>query len=131
VGKLKGLGKCKGKGNGGVADATKPTRFSKDFQMTNEWISFCQNERPDLDPYKTFDDFKDFWTSKPKDNTKLDWLATWRGWVRRQNKSHVTRQEKNMEGLHQLTGGLLRPKQDYAVFPSIQSEIEDAHLLGH
>ena len=28
-------------------------------------------------------------------------------------------------------GGLLRPKQDYAVFPSIESEIEDAHLLGH
>lgn len=136
LGRGLGLGKGmgKGKGNGVVADATKPTRFSKDFQMTDEWISFCKTQRPDLDPFKTFDDFKDFWTSKPKDNTKLDWLATWRGWVRRENKTLQTLQDQKMEGLHQLTGGMLRPRTNDAVFqPLNQSiEMENSHdLLGN
>lgn len=101
----KGLGK--GKGNGGVADATKPTRFPKDFQMTEEWHSFCVNERPDLNPQKTFDDFKDFWISKAKDNTKLDWLATWRGWVRRQHKQQKTTVDRNSDVMLGLTRGLI------------------------
>lgn len=59
------------------------------------------------------------------------WTGFKADWIADKPSVNQTRQEKNMEGLHQLTGGLLRPKQDYAVFPSIESEIEDAHLLGH
>lgn len=105
-----GLGKGKGKGYGEVADATKPTRFPKDFELPQEWIEFCKSERPDLHPQKTFDDFRDFWISKPKDNTKLDWLATWRGWVRRQNKaskSFETVADRNSKVLSGLTRGLM------------------------
>lgn len=48
-----------------------------------DWKDFCQAERSDLDPEQTFQRFRDFWIAKPgKDGRKLDWLATWRNWVR-------------------------------------------------
>ena len=110
-----GLGLGKGKGYGVIADATKPTRFPKEFEMNEEWHSFITKERPDLDPKKTFEDFKDFWISKPKDNTKLDWLATWRGWVRRQNgstKSFKTAGDRNQDVMSGLTRGLIGGGKD-------------------
>jgi len=106
-----GKGKGKGKGYGGNADISNPTRFSKDEILKIEWIDFCKNERPDLDPQKIFDDFKDFWISKPKDNKKLDWFATWRGWIRRQNKTLQNKSDEAWDGLHELSGGLLRKKE--------------------
>lgn len=64
----------------------KATRISEGLTLSEEWRSFCKSERPDLDPQKTFERFKDYWISKPKDNTKLNWLATWRNWVRNQDQ---------------------------------------------
>jgi len=51
--------------------------------LPDDWREFCRTERPDLDPLATFAKFADYWTAKPgKAGTKLDWLATWRNWVR-------------------------------------------------
>jgi len=55
---------------------------------------------------------------------KAEWLAD-------KSTAMQSRQEKNMEGLHQLTGGMLRPKKDYSVFPSIVMEAQDVQLLGN
>lgn len=45
----------------------------------------CETLRPDLNPLETADSFRDYWVAKPgKDGVKLDWLATWRNWVRNQ-----------------------------------------------
>ena len=34
---------------------------------------------------KTADRFRDYWIAKPgRDAVKVDWLATWRNWVRRE-----------------------------------------------
>jgi hypothetical protein len=53
------------------------------FELPAEWREFCQTNRPDLDPDAVAAKFADFWHSKPgKGGTKLDWLATWRNWVR-------------------------------------------------
>ncbi len=50
-----------------------------------EWIDFCKQQRPDLNPQIVFEMFADFWRAKPgKDGTKLDWFATWKNWVRRE-----------------------------------------------
>ena len=54
---------------------------------------------------------------------KAEWLAD-------KTTAIQSRQEKNMEGLHQLTGGMLRPKKDYSVFPSIVMEESNVQLLG-
>jgi hypothetical protein len=82
LGKGLGLGKGegKGKGNGG----SRATRLSTDFELPEDWIEFCKSERPDLDPIKTFAEFKDHWISQAgAKGVKSDWTATWRNWVRR------------------------------------------------
>ena len=66
---------------------TKGSRLSTDFVLPEEWIAFCQQERQDLNPYKVFDGFKDYWVAKAgAQGVKLDWLATWRNWVRNQRQ---------------------------------------------
>jgi len=65
---------------------TKGSRLSTDFELPDSWTEFCQTERPDLNPQKVFDSFKDYWVAKAgAAGVKLDWQATWRNWVRNQN----------------------------------------------
>ena len=65
---------------------TKGSRLSTDFELPETWTEFCQTERPDLNPQKVFDSFKDYWVAKAgSQGVKLDWQATWRNWVRNQN----------------------------------------------
>jgi len=65
---------------------TKGSRLSTDFELPDSWTEFCQSERPDLNPRKVFDSFKDYWVAKAgASGVKLDWTATWRNWVRNQN----------------------------------------------
>ena len=69
-----------------IVKATKGSRLSADFELHETWTEFCQTERPDLNPQKVFDTFKDYWTAKAgNQGVKLDWTATWRNWVRNQN----------------------------------------------
>jgi hypothetical protein len=59
------------------------SRFALD-SIPEEWVLFCKKERPDIDPYKTFDEFKDYWVSiAGAKGVRADWTATWRNWVRR------------------------------------------------
>lgn len=74
-------------GKGKEKEKEKPQRGSRlanDFVLPKEWRDFCVEQRPELHPTKTFDQFKDYWISSPK-GTKLDWFATWRNWVRSTN----------------------------------------------
>jgi hypothetical protein len=49
----------------------------------SEWLEFCKTNRPDLNPQATFEKFRDYWTAVPgAKGRKLDWLATWRNFVR-------------------------------------------------
>ena len=51
--------------------------------LPDEWKAFAEQEDPDLDPYRLFDNFKDYWTSVSGAKAiKLDWTATWRNCVR-------------------------------------------------
>jgi hypothetical protein len=61
-------------------------RLANDFSFPKEWEEFCQTERPELSPVKTFDQFKDYWIAQAgQKGVKLDWFATWRNWVRSTN----------------------------------------------
>jgi len=61
-------------------------RLASDFTFPKEWAEFCIETRPELHPTKTFDQFKDYWTSVAgQKGIKLDWFATWRNWVRSTN----------------------------------------------
>jgi len=72
-------------------ERTKGSRLSADFVLQDEWVAFCQQHRPDLNPAVVFDGFKDYWVSKTGSAaTKLDWTATWRNWVRNQRQEKPT-----------------------------------------
>jgi hypothetical protein len=61
-------------------------RLASDFSFPKEWEDFCQQTRPELNPVKTFDQFKDYWIAQAgQKGVKLDWFATWRNWVRSTN----------------------------------------------
>ena len=82
-------------------ERTKGSRLSTDFELPDSWTEFCQSERPDLNPRKVFDSFKDYWVAKAgAAGVKLDWTATWRNWVRNQN---VIRQVLNKADIAHVT----------------------------
>lgn len=59
------------------------SRLPADWFPSDSEIQFCKTERPDLDPAKTAERFRDYWHAQPgSKGTKLDWTATWRNWVR-------------------------------------------------
>jgi hypothetical protein len=65
-------------------------RLASDFCLTKEWEDFCVEQRPELSPVKTFDQFKDYWIAQAgQKGVKLDWYATWRNWVRNTNAPKV------------------------------------------
>jgi len=69
-----------------IEKKTLGKRLASDFSFQKEWEEFCQTERPELSPVKTFDQFKDYWIAQAgQKGVKLDWFATWRNWVRSTN----------------------------------------------
>jgi hypothetical protein len=69
-----------------IEKKTLGKRLASDSCLTKEWEEFCQQTRPELNPAKTFDQFKDYWIAQAgQKGVKLDWFATWRNWVRSTN----------------------------------------------
>ena len=76
-------------------ESTRGSRLSPDFCLTEDWKDFCQQDRPDLNPSKVFESFKDYWIAKAgQQGVKLDWFATWRNWVRSQNQAPVNKADQ-------------------------------------
>lgn len=64
-------------------ESPRATRLPAHWTLPADWRQWAKDERPDVDPGREADRFADYWRAKPgKDGTKLDWLATWRNWVR-------------------------------------------------
>lgn len=64
------------------------SRLHNDWVAPQEYIDFCNTERPDLDANFIADSFRDYWISVAgAKGVKADWFATWRGWVRRQEQA--------------------------------------------
>lgn len=72
------------------AGATKATRLSADWVLPKDWGNWALDEKPEWgreEILKVAEDFRDYWIAKAgRDGTKLDWLATWRKWVRNARK---------------------------------------------
>lgn len=57
-----------------------------DWTLPEDWKRWAMAEQPTWTSShadKVGANFRDYWLGAPK-GTKLDWLATWRGWVRRE-----------------------------------------------
>lgn len=63
--------------------AQRAARLTADWVIPADWLEWARSERPDVDAALAAERFKDFWVAKAgKDAAKLDWLATWRNWIR-------------------------------------------------
>lgn len=68
----------------------KPKRTTTDrgsrltiTELPDDWKAFAEQEAPDLDPQRLFENFKDYWTGLSGAKAiKKDWTATWRNFVR-------------------------------------------------
>lgn len=71
------------------AKSPRGTALAADWILPDDWKTWAEKERPDLDMAKVGDSFRDFWIAKPgKDGRKADWHATWRNWVRNQRQGY-------------------------------------------
>ena len=61
---------------------TRATRISEDFSVSREMRNWAALNHPDVDVDKATLNFVDYWLTKPKNNTKLDWVRTWQTWIR-------------------------------------------------
>lgn len=66
------------------------TRLPENFQVPDDWIDWATDERPDIPPPEmrtVAESFVDYWAAKAGAAArKVDWLATWRNWVRNQKR---------------------------------------------
>jgi hypothetical protein len=70
--------------------ASTGTRLPKDWSLPDDYRAYCVKERPDLDPDNVAENFRDHWHGVAgAKGRKADWLATWRGWVRRENERAI------------------------------------------
>lgn len=76
------------------------TSLRSDWQLPDDWKTWAEGERPDLDVTTVADSFRDYWVAKPgKDGRKSDWKATWRNWVRNQRSgAHPQRRAESAVG---------------------------------
>lgn len=61
-------------------------------ELPEEARTFCRQKRPDLDPDRTFERFRDYWIGHGK--PMKDWMATWRNWVRKENAAPAPAADK-------------------------------------
>ena len=60
------------------------TRISDTFEVTPEMREWASANVPKIDIDQETLNFVDYWKAKPTGATKLDWVATWRTWMRKQ-----------------------------------------------
>jgi uncharacterized protein YdaU (DUF1376 family) len=66
------------------SSSPKGSRFSIEI-LPEDWFNFCKAERPELDPERTFQQFRDYWIAVAGNKgLKTNWQSTWRNWVRTQ-----------------------------------------------
>ena len=73
-----------------VKKVEKPKRQATDkgsrlsiTELPDDWKAFAEQEEPDLDPKRLFENFHDYWNGLSGAKAiKKDWTATWRNFVR-------------------------------------------------
>lgn len=72
--------------------SARASRLPDDWQPPTEAVAWAAESHPLIDPALETEKFRDFWRAKPgKDGRKLDWLATWRNWIRNARPSQPAR----------------------------------------
>lgn len=68
------------------------SRIPDDFAVDQAMVAWAREHTPNVDGKRETEKFIDYWRSKTgKDATKLDWVATWRNWMRNAEERSPTR----------------------------------------
>jgi len=71
--------------------ATKGTRLPDDFSISEEMRSWAMTKHPSTDIEAETEAFVDYWRGVAgAKGVKMDWLATWRNWIRRSKQFNRT-----------------------------------------
>lgn len=71
--------------------SARGVRLPADWKPSDDLQAWTLRERPDLDPRRVLEQFRDYWLAVPgAKGCKADWDATWRNWVRNQRRDHNT-----------------------------------------
>jgi Helix-turn-helix domain len=70
--------------------------LSESFALTDEMREWCRAEKVAADPERETQKFRDYWLSNGK--RKIDWIATWRNWMRRADEFAGARRNGNGHG---------------------------------
>ena len=79
-------------------DKTRGTRLDPSARLDDKYreAALAIKAIDDDELQRVFDDFRDYWIAAPgAKGVKLDWLATWRMWVRRQKTTAALTVKKN------------------------------------
>lgn len=72
--------------------AKRGTRIPEPFTVTPEMVAWARSECPGLDHKAVTEKFIDHWRAQPgQRGVKLDWVATWRNWMRREHEQRAAR----------------------------------------
>lgn len=93
------------------------TRLPDDWELPDEYAKWCRDARPDLNPHKIADQFKDYWIAQPGAKArKQDWFATWRNWCRNQKAEKQNWADKQQAWVNEVMG----KKSDYIDEPLLR-----------
>jgi hypothetical protein len=101
------------------------TRIPGDFAVTPEMAAWAQENVPYVNGRAETERFTDYWRAKAgRDACKLDWIATWRNWMRRAGEQQAPR---GRGGRHIETENLFDRAMARA---EVREEFNDAHRNG-
>lgn len=102
--------------------AERGSRLSADWTLPEEWAEWCRTARPDLDPDKVAAKFADYWHGvSGKSGVKLDWLATWRNWVR-EERAQFKAQAADVSEWYETRRGVEKKAASLGMGPWVESE---------
>lgn len=82
-------------GAGGPRDKTRGTRMPEPFDITDEMRDWARTSTPLCGP-RDHEAFRDYWRGAPgAKGRKVDWFATWKNWMRREQERRETNGRSN------------------------------------
>lgn len=75
-----------------VGPRRRGTRIPDDFAVTDDMAAWGRREFPHIDGRRQTELFVDHWRAQPgQRGVKLDWVATWRNWIRKADEIAASR----------------------------------------
>lgn len=87
------------------------TRLHPDWKLPRSWGDWALAECvvTEQQVRREADNFRDFWISKPGASAcKLDWFATWRGWIRRTYADKSASPSLPRQSAHKAKGSVMQ-----------------------